>query len=316
MIAQHRESGIKHWRAALGHALPVMALVLGLFYRWLAIADRYILFLYNHNMGPHYPDTSPFSRVTASRYWMAGLVAAGAVMVLYATASWLLKRLLRHYRPPAWWRVWVLCSVPLWVGIPLITMTANQPTLPLVHALRVTLAAWVGLALALMPGKLAAERPAELILLAADGAGLMTWMLSTSNLEVLRRWWVSGNWYRLQMVFMVIVLGLVLLLGVTVVRVWRRALIPGAARMFTAGLCGAYLFMPLVHHVLYTDGYYYITDSDNFSGNELPIQLAAWLSAALLALSAQRLRQRLEAWRARPRPNRACGNSTSRYEIQ
>jgi hypothetical protein len=316
MIAQHRESGIKHWRSPLAHAVPVTALVLALFYHWFAIADRYIVFLYDHNMGARYPDTSPFSRVTASRYWMAGLVAAGAVMVLYAAASWLLKLFIWHYRPPAWWRVWVLCTVPLWVGIPLITMTVNQPTLPLAHAVRTTLAAWVGLAWALMPGRLAAERPTELMLLAADGAGLMAWMLSTSNLEVLRRWWVAGNWYRLQIVFKVVGLGLVLLLGVTVVRAWRRALIPGVARMLTAGLCGAYLFMPLVHHVLYTDGYYYITDSDNFFGNKIPIQLAAWLSAALLALGVQRLRQRLYAWRARPRPSRTRANSTSRYEIQ
>jgi hypothetical protein len=300
MIAQHRESGMKHWRAALGHALPVVALMLGLFYYWFAIADRYTIFLYNHNMGARYPDTSPFSRLTASRYWMAGLVASGAVMVLYTAASWLLGRL-AGYRQPLWWRVWLLAAVPLLIGIPAITMTVNQPTLPAVYAARTTLITLVGLALALMPGKLAAEWPSELILLAADGAGWMMWMLSTSNLEVLRRWWVSGNWWRLQMVFKVIAIGLVLLLSVTAVGGGRRAPIPGVARLFTAGSCVAYLFMPLVHHVLYTDGYYYITDSDNFFGNKLPIQLVAWLSAALLVLGVTRLRERLAALQAERR---------------
>ncbi|MCP4422626.1 MAG: hypothetical protein GY805_38945, partial [Chloroflexi bacterium] len=73
-------SSPKPRHAALLHALPVSGLILILFYYWFAIADRYIIFLYNHDMGPVVPDTSPFSRVTASRYWMAALVASGGVM--------------------------------------------------------------------------------------------------------------------------------------------------------------------------------------------------------------------------------------------
>ena len=299
MTGLRYELRIQLWWEALRHALPVTALVLGLFYYWFAVADRYIVFLYNHNMGPRVPDTSPFGFVTASRYWMAGLVASGTVIVLYTAASWLLKRLLWDYRPPKWWRVWALITLPLWIGVPWITMTVNHPTLPLVHAVRTTLATWIGLAVALMPGKLAADRLTELILLAGDGAGLMTWMLSTSNLEVLRRWWVSGIWWRLQIVFKVIAFGLVLLLCVTTVRVARRAPISGVARMLTAGLCAAYLFMPLVHHLLYTDGYYYITDSDNFFGRSVVLQLAAFAVAAVLALGVTRLRQHLVAWRAK-----------------
>jgi len=37
-----------------------------------------------------------------------------------------------------------------------------------------------------------------------------------------------------------------------------------ASALFVAGLCVAYLVMPLVHHVGFTDGYYYISDKDNF----------------------------------------------------
>ena len=98
MTGLRHELRIQLWWEALPHALPVTALVIGLFYYWFAVADRYIVFLYYHNMGPRVPDTSPFGFVTASRYWMAGLVASGAVMVLYTAASWLLKRLLTTAR--------------------------------------------------------------------------------------------------------------------------------------------------------------------------------------------------------------------------
>jgi hypothetical protein len=40
---------LKPWWRAFWHATPVTALVLGLFYHWFAVADRYIVFLYNHD---------------------------------------------------------------------------------------------------------------------------------------------------------------------------------------------------------------------------------------------------------------------------
>ena len=104
------------WRKAVYHALPVVALMLALFTYWFAIADRYFVFLYYHDMGPLVPDTSPFSRVTSSRYWMTGLVASGAVLLLYTAVVWLLARLLPRYRPPggacgrsALWFWWLVC---------------------------------------------------------------------------------------------------------------------------------------------------------------------------------------------------------------
>ena len=69
------------------HALPVTVLVLSLFYYWFAIADRHIVFLYYHDVGPFVGDTSPFSAVSSSRYWMAGLVSSGMAVVLYTGAS-------------------------------------------------------------------------------------------------------------------------------------------------------------------------------------------------------------------------------------
>ena len=122
--------GDPHWL----RPCPICLFVLGLFYYWFAVADRYAIFLYGHT-APGIPLAQPFDAMTRSRYWMAGLVAAGAVMVIYIVFNWFLGRLAirrgQHYRPPAWWRVWVLCALPLIIGIPAITMTRNTPTLPL-----------------------------------------------------------------------------------------------------------------------------------------------------------------------------------------
>jgi hypothetical protein len=292
------------WRSALLHALPVMALVLYLFYHWFAIADRHIVFLYYHDMGPLYPDTSPFSAVTSSRYWMSGLVASGSVMMLYAAASWLLGRLAANYRSPAWWRVWALCAVPLLIGIPLITMTVNQPTLPLLNAAQTTLATLIGLALALMPGKMAAERPGDLVLLIFDGCALMLVLLNIIGIEEVDRWLANGRTWWLWMMVVGSVSGVVWLLIMTGLRAWWRTSIPSAAALFTAGLCVAYPLTILIHYVSFTDGYYYISDMDNFFARNIVLQIMTWLIIAALALGVTRLREYLVARRAKPQANR------------
>ena len=74
--------GLRAWQVELFFAVPIVAFVISLFYTWFAVLDRYFIFLYHHNMGPGF-DTTPFGWVTASHYWMSGLVAGGAVMVPY-----------------------------------------------------------------------------------------------------------------------------------------------------------------------------------------------------------------------------------------
>jgi len=275
-------------------ALPVTAMVLCLYYYWFAIADRYIVFLYYHNMGPIVPDTTPFSAETGSRYWMAGLVATGAVMVLYSAVSWLMGRVVRNYQTPAWWRVWAVCVLPLLVGIPLITMTTNQPTLPLLNAAQTTLAALIGLAFALMPAKMAAERPVALLLLASDGLAVMLLMVNAAMFERLQQWSARGRTMYVQMVAAGLIAGVVWLLIMTGLRAWRRTSAPGVAELFAAGLCEAYLLMPLVHHVSFTDGYYYISSKSNFFASSVAAQIAAWLLVAAIAMGVTRLRRHLE----------------------
>ena len=175
------------WISALFNAVPVSLLILTLFYYWFRVADRYDIFLYGHT-ARGIPTAQPFDELTSSRYWMAGMVASGIVMLLYATAYWVASRLSvrrgRQITPPAWWRVWLLCLPVLLLGIPLITMTVNSPTLPLPLALACLAATLASLALALMPAEMAARRPLDLVWLVLDGAGLMPCLLLIHAVEL------------------------------------------------------------------------------------------------------------------------------------
>lgn len=285
------------WKMALLCAIPVSLLVLGLFYYWFAVADRYSIFLYYHNMGPVVPDTSPFSPITSSRYWMAGLVASGAILVLYAAANWLLGWLSADYHPPVWWRVWVLSAVPLVVGIPAITMTVNDPTLPLANAFQATLATLAGLGLALLPGEMAARHPSELFWLSLDGVGLMLVLVTLVGVQNVPRWLASGGIWWIGTMIVTLAVAVAWLLVVTGLRILFRTPVPRAATLFLAGLCVAYVLMPLVHHVLGTDGLFYITNSNNFFADNVVLQFASWLLVAGLAWALTRLRQSLVMWR-------------------
>jgi len=279
------------WVLATLFAAPADALMLGLFYYWFALADRYAVFLYHHDMGPLVPDTSPFSVVTSSRYWMAGLVAAGLVMILYSAANIFLGRLAKSYRCPEWWRVWVVSSIPLAIIIPLIVMSVNQPTLPLTFAIRVIVATLFALALALFPGRIAAEQPLELLLLALDGFGLMFLMLNIISLEHLPGWIERGAVAFIVLIGLAFLIGVLFLGFVTVARIWLRKPGPGPWAFFIAGLCVSYLLMPVIHHFGFTDGYYYITDSDNFFARNIWLQLFAWLLVAGIAFAVYQLRR-------------------------
>ena len=69
--------------------------VLDILYHWFAVVDQYVIFLYGHS-APGIPLAQPFDAMTRSRYWMAGLVASGAVMVIYTAINWVLGRFATH----------------------------------------------------------------------------------------------------------------------------------------------------------------------------------------------------------------------------
>ena len=283
-------------KLTLLNGLLIILTVLSLYYYWFAVADRYIIFLYYHDMGPLFPDTSPFSSVTSSRYWMAGLVAGGAVMFLSIIANWLFGRLTTAFQPPAWLWVWALCAGPLLAGILLITMTVNQPRLPLLNAAQTASAALIGVVLALLPGKLAAKNSSDLIWLGLDGAALMfLLLLIPPAIEDVGRWWISGNLGRVAIVAVGIVIGFAGLLITSGLHIWLRTSLPSALALFVAGLCFAYLLMPLIHH-LYVgtiEGHFYISNASNFFARSPWSQFITWLVVGAISVGITQLRRRL-----------------------
>ncbi len=213
-----------NWIHSAIHALPITVFLLGLTYYWFAVADRYAVFLYEH-LG-----ATPFDAVTGSRYWMAGLIANGFVLVLYTATMWLLSRVAATrqiaYTPPDWRRIWLLSALPLVAGVLWITMTQNAPTLPIGLALATVASTLVGLALALWPGRWAAERPTDLLLLMADGLGVALMLFTVRLVE-----WPTHELLTPGISYTVAVAGVVLagvwLAMMTIFRRWWGKSMPG-----------------------------------------------------------------------------------------
>lgn len=271
------------------HATPITVFILALFYYWFGIADRYAIFLYHH---PIHGPSGPFDEVTVGRYWMSGLVASGIVMVLYVAANLVLARLWRDYRAPAWWRVWLGCALPLGIGIPLITMNVNSPTMPAAIALAIVIVMLGGLALALMPGALAAHQPRKLGWIALYGLGLVPPLLLIRAIELpSRRITLSVFPAKAFEIGSIIVAVLWLgAMGIALARFRQPA--PSAHAILLAGMGWSYLFLPLMHHLFSTPAQYrYITTTSNFFAFDLGLQLLTFLIVAGLAIGAARLSQ-------------------------
>jgi hypothetical protein len=275
------------WRNALGHALAISSSLLALFYYWFAVADRYAIFLYNH-LG-----ATPFDERTRSRYWMSGLVASGAILIVYTLFNWYAGRCAglryRTYDPPSWWRVWLLCVAPLSIGIPLITMTANQPTLAWPLALSCAVATLCGLALALLPGAWAAQQPLRLLLLAVTGLGLVPALLLLRAVE-LPTLGLTSRSVAYTVAIGGTVLGAIWLVGMTFVQVrWSKYRFSTLA-LLSAGLCWSYLLLPLVHYLLFTPpAFRYISVADNFFARTFWAQSLSIFVALGLASGVSRL---------------------------
>ena len=300
-----RNSGYTNWRRPLLEAMFISIFVLGLFYYWYGLADRYIVFLYDHT-AVGIPYAQPFDEMTSSRYWMSGLVAAGAVMALYTASNWLRGRVAawhkKHSSPSAWWQVWLLVAIPIGIGIPTITMTVNSPTLPPALAAACVVATLLGLAVALLPGEWAAKRPQELTWLVVDGVGLMPALLLLRAVELPGRGLsVSDSAARLFAIGGVLA-GSLWLTGMSMLRSRRHKETPSAGALLLAGLGLSYVLMPLVHHLLATPpAYRYISTASNFFAFTLGIQLLAVIVASGLAVGVTEGRRRHTTGRVLPK---------------
>lgn len=286
----------QRWRRPLLEAALISLFILVVYYYWFAVANRYAIFLYGHT-ADGIPPAQPFDATTSSRYWMAGLVVAGMVMALYTLVNWLGGRLAarrgRSMAVPDWWRVWALCVVPLAAGIPAITMNVNTPTLPLSSAAASATVALAGLALALLPGRWAAERPGDLVWLALDGVALIPTLLLLRAVELPGRGLSVSPTAAWTIAIGGVIGGAVWLAIMSVLRRWGDQETPDALAIFLAGVAQSYLLMPLAHHLTAgPPGLRYITVSTNFFATNPWLQLLAFAIAAGLALGATWFRRR------------------------
>jgi hypothetical protein len=272
------------WRSAVGLAALLCLVMLGLFYYWFALANRYHIFLYGH-LG-----ATPFDAITRSRYWMAGLVAAGAAMMPYLVSQWALGRLAVRgrigYRPPSGWQIWAVAAGPLAVGIVAITTQVNAPVLPLSLALGCVAAAWAGLALAVAPGALLAQRPGHFLWAAWIGGGLAPILQLGWAIELPGRGIVPPQ-VGYGAAGLGLVSGLAWLIGWTwLYGRWRQRCVPWHT-LLSAGLAWSYLVMPLLHYLAFAPpAYRYISASANFFASTPAVQLLTFgMALAALALA-------------------------------
>ncbi len=279
------------WKSAVWYAIPVVLLIGGLFYYWFAVANRFIIFLYGH-LGATY-----FEEPTVSRYWMAGFVASGALLVSYTAihamggmwARWHDRSIV----PPAWQRVWALCAGPLTVVVYAIARYGDVPHLPPILALTCVGSTLIGAALALIPAELAARAPGEFTWRAVVGLGV------TPALLLLRAIELPATGLLAPAVAYPVAIGSTLAgaLG-SGVAVWfyvrRHKAVWAWHEILVAALCWSYLLLPLAHHLFFTPVHYrYITTMSNFFALTWEMQGLCWIVATLLAVGLTRLQHHL-----------------------
>jgi hypothetical protein len=288
------------WSILLLNVASLTTGVLGLFYYWFAIANRYVIFLYYH-LG-----AGPFDKFTISRYWMAGLVASGVVLVGHTFSHWFIARLhgvfYRPYTPPPAGLVWGLSAGPVGAGIIFITTTFNNPTLPLALAVQCAGVTLLGLALALWPARLVARQTSELVWLGAYGVGLAPLVLILRFVELPAQGLVApAQAYGTAAISLVG--SLLWLAGAQTSRVYaRRPLFP-AWQLGWAGLSVSYLLLPLAHYLWLTPpGLHYISTSSNFFATQVGVQAICLSFSAVLTIA-------LSRWPA-PRPEKRTRRKT------
>lgn len=277
-----------HSNLAALHALCIVAFTLAVFFYWFVLADRGRVFLYGHL------DAAPFDAVTRSRYWMAGLVAAGYLLPPYvALALWARKS--ERVLLPAAGPTLAYLTVPLAVGILVTADALGEPPLPLYLCAALVAAALAGVYLVLWYAEKVAMWGWHALSLAANAAGLAPLLLLFRAVELPGKGLsvsVSLAW---AVAIGSVLFGLLWLGGATWLR-RRRGQSPYAPRdLLAAAFLGCYVALPAIHHLIATPpGYKYITTAENFFAGSLALQGTTWLLALAVIYGTCRL--------AAPRP--------------
>ena len=267
------------------HVTGVIVTLLGLVYYWFAVADRYHIFLYNHL------EATPFDSFTISRYLMTGFVASGVIVVFHTAICWCVGSLARilhqSYAPPSGLAIWLLCLPFLALGIPAITMTVNNPTLPASIASGCAVTAVIGLALALSPGNLAAQHPNRLLCTGLAGGGFVPMLLFFRAIELPSRD-LLANSSALMFAGGSILVAIGWRVG-CILCSWRfKTTLPSPLATICAAFIITYLFLPLLHYLFLTPpAFHYITSGSNFFALTLPVQVMCWLTLASILLFTQ-----------------------------
>lgn len=257
----------------------VISVMLGLFSYWFAIANRYTVFLYEH-LG-----AGPFQEPNYSRHWMAGLVASGVLLCVYALGGGCSVRLAaafhKTYHLPSWHHVWLMSALPVAIGVWAITTRCNFPTLPWPLSARCIIAAWAGMALALWLADLIVHQTSEALWVIVHGAGVVPILLLLRAVELPSHGLASpASAYRLGIAGLIV--GVFWMAGVTRLRLARRKSPLPPLSIFCAGLGLSYVVLPLVHYLFLTPpNIRYISTAGNFFAMSPVVQLLCWGIGAL-----------------------------------
>jgi len=264
----------KHHFPHLIHTALVSIFVLALYSLWFVFLDRRFIFLYGHL------HSTPFDFRTASRYWMAGLVASGVILITCTVVNLVVKKICRHYQLPNWKVIWKYVCLILVLPLFIILTFVGKPPIPALLFLWVLVVLFAGLRLALYASNFIVTNFSQSVFAFFDGLALVPVLLFIPlGLEFGLRKSLPA----------VLIVAPIVIAGIALFGLWIMILFykrfkkpyPSQINIFLSGLVSSYLLLPLLHYLSSRPGYIrYISDSANFFANKIWLQLVAFLATA------------------------------------
>ncbi len=260
----------------------IVSLILSLFHRWFVIQDRLKIFLYWHY------GHGPFDRMTTGRYWMAGLVANGFILIFSTSFNLagfyftlVKKRQFRSFNPIS---VWTLSALPLAVGIYQIVAKNGQPPLSPFLAFACIFTSLAGLGLAFATGNLAQKGLAYLSMNYLAGAGLIPLLFFPIALELPQKgiMTVPTSYF---LMLIACLLGISWQVIISKINNRLKKPLLEIKSLILAGLGTSYLLLPLMHYLLFTPrNNHYLTASSNFFADNLFLQILIFIFSITLTI--------------------------------